>query len=101
MKITNEIREAFPVPDNVRKAVNDLTANLMHGPGHGSFSQETRDMVREWLDELPSPVYYNAMTGDVETTLPEDDGYGLDFLTEISDNEVRVALVGSEVLPYV
>ena len=101
MKITNEIREAFPIPSHVDKAIKALSANLMYGPGHGSFSKETRDIVREWLNELPSPVYYNSMTGEIETTLPEDDGYGLDFLTQLSDQEVQLALVGLEIHQYV
>lgn len=98
MKITNEIREAFPMPHEVRMAVDAATANLMHGPGHGSFSKETLGTIREWIDSLPSPVYFNKSSGEIETN-PEE--CVMPWLVEITDQSVIEALIGSELIPYV
>lgn len=72
------IKEQIVLPPEIKSTLFGLNYNLLEGPGHGDFSDESLAKVRDWLENLPT-YYYDEDAGILTTDsceIIEDEEHG-------------------------
>ena len=75
------IREAFPMPEDIRKHANRANYDLHYGPLSGPFEDgsaysfsESAGIFGEWVDDIGT-VYYDDCSGCIMTSEPEGEWF--------------------------
>lgn len=84
--IETAITDGLTVPENIQTAANRATANLYDGPSCGHAFAPNVDLVRQWLDELPT-YYYCTWSGYLETGRDDES-------IELDSNDIARSLFG-------